>query len=44
VHQGAWPHVAEPKRLTWVDCDHFFRKRERELGKEIFDFLLEDEG
>lgn len=43
VHQHAWPHAAEPKRLTWVDCDHFFRKRERELAEEILAFLLEDE-
>lgn len=44
VHQRVWPHVAEPKRLTWVDCDHFFRKRERELAEEILAFLLEDQG
>jgi alpha/beta superfamily hydrolase len=44
VQQRAWPHVAEPKRFTWMDCDHFFRKRERDLGKEILGFLLEDQG
>jgi len=44
VQQRAWPNVAEPKRFTWVDGDHFFRKREEELGKMIREFLLEDQG
>jgi alpha/beta superfamily hydrolase len=44
VYQSAWPEMAEPKMSKWIDCDHFFRKRERELAKEILDFLLDRRG
>jgi alpha/beta superfamily hydrolase len=44
VYQTAWSQVAEPKMSKWIDCDHFFRKREKEVGKEILDFLLENQG
>jgi alpha/beta superfamily hydrolase len=44
VQQRVWPHVAEPKKFTWVDGDHFFRKKEKELGKQVLDFLVEDQG
>jgi len=41
AYEKAWPYVAEPKTSIWLDCDHFFRKREKDLGKEILGFLLE---
>jgi uncharacterized protein len=44
VQQRAWLYVAEPKRFTWVDCDHFFRKKEKKLGKQVLDFIIEDQG
>src|SRR4030042_3864707 len=44
VYQTAWSQVVEPKMSKWIDCDHFFRKREKEIGKEILDFLLENQG
>jgi len=40
AYEKAWPSVAEPKTSKWLDGDHFFRKREKDLGKEILDFLL----
>jgi len=41
VYQDAWPRVAEPKKIKSFDCDHFFRKREIELGEEVACFLRE---
>ncbi len=41
VYEKAWPHVAEPKRVKWLDCDHFFRKHEQQLAREVRAFLLE---
>jgi alpha/beta superfamily hydrolase len=41
VYANAWPKVAEPKVIQWLDCDHFFRKHEAELAREVCGFLLE---
>jgi hypothetical protein len=41
VYANAWPHVAEPKMIKWLDCDHFFRKHENRLAREVRGFLLE---
>jgi len=44
VYERAWPPVAEPKEMKSFDCDHFFRKREKELGNEVLAFLLKYRG
>jgi uncharacterized protein len=41
VYREAWPQVAEPKRIKWLDCDHFFRKHELQLAREVSAFLME---
>jgi uncharacterized protein len=44
VYQRAWSSVAESKGMKFFDCDHFFRKREKELGNEVLAFLLRHRG
>lgn len=44
VYEQAWPLVAEPKEMKSFHCDHFFRKREKELGSEVLAFLLKHRG
>ncbi len=40
VYNEAWQWVTEPKKMKSLDSDHFFRKQEEELGKEVLSFLL----